>query len=132
MIEYNDKVLNILMNFQYIEEGLKMYVTSVNKRIKEKMKNEFPFKYERSWVEDDSLGKLIKKFEKINNNNELIKELKSLRPLRNEIAHKILLLTPEQRNDQLFKSIMVSDLDKIKKRTKDAFYQVLKEIKDET
>lgn len=120
------------MNFQYIEEGLKMYVTSVNKRIKEKMKNEFPFKYERSWVEDDSLGKLIKKFEKINNNNELIKELKSLRPLRNEIAHKILLLTPEQRNDQLFKSIMVSDLDKIKKRTKDAFYQVLKEIKDET
>ncbi|MDD3296241.1 MAG: hypothetical protein PHU64_02655 [Candidatus Omnitrophica bacterium] len=96
MRKYIDDITATLAKFQYIEEFLRMYIQKVNSRIRKTMKGKIPYKYSEKWVKKDSLGTLIDKFEKNNDNKILIKRLKSLVPERNKIAHKGLLITRDQ------------------------------------
>lgn len=129
MQEYFDKVTMVLMDFQYIELALASYIISANKKIKEKMKDTIPFKYGPNDIQKDSLGKLVDKFSKINNNEELIKKLKNLIPRRNEVAHKSLVFPSEEKNDNIFKAILTSDLNRLHKELKEVFSVLLDEFK---
>jgi hypothetical protein len=129
MQKYMAKVTSVLMDFQYIEEALRMYITVANRMIKNKMKNFLPFKYYYAWVRKDSLGKLIDKFEKINDNQELIKKLKLFTHDRNKIAHESLLLTTQEQNDEIFQCTAVDELDKLHEELKKVLFEILAEWK---
>ena len=73
--------------FQIIEQLLRQYLKSVSEIISERSKD-IPFKLQ-FYKETDSLGKLVEAFEKLNNNKQLIKELRKIAHDRNIVAHKV-------------------------------------------
>lgn len=127
--EYIMEAALSLYNFQLIEEALKDYILSCIKKIKEKTKGVIPFKYDGTWIDKDSLGTLINKFEKMNSNQVLIKELKRLKPYRDKIAHKGLLITVEEWNNKSLVDFKISDLQKLRNETKLVLSQMLIEQK---
>lgn len=86
----------VLMDFQFIEEALRMYIASAFNVIRTSTQDKVPFKFDRSSVEKDSLGKLIGKYSKLSDNQKLIADLNRVVEDRNLIAHRSLLLTPEE------------------------------------
>ena len=100
-----------LVTFQYLEEGLRMYISNAYEIIKNKLNGTIPFYYTYKDVEKDSLRKLISKFEKFNSNKKLIEKIKKLIPRRNKIAHNSFLFN--------FKEIDTNELSlKIEKMEK--------------
>ena len=126
---YVDVITKIITDFQYIEEALRLYLSEAYTKIKERMKGELSFKYNYEGISKDALGKLIYKFEKINDNQNLIKELKELNPYRNNIIHRGLLLTVGDLNDKLLIAFTVAELNKLYERTNKALSGVVAEIK---
>ncbi len=82
--------------------------------IRNKLSGAVPFKCTQKWIEEDSLGQLITKFEKLSNNDRLIRELKNIKPDRNKIAHQGLLLSKEDWNDNSLISFRIEELRKIR------------------
>lgn len=116
--EYILEVAMVLYNFQLIEMALKEYLWTAIKKIKETTKGTIPFKYDKSFVNKDSLGALIEKFEKMNDNQKIITELRRLKPQRNEIAHQGLLLSVKDWNDCFQVAIRIADLQRIRTETR--------------
>ena len=78
----------ILTEFQYMEELLKIYLGECYIFIESEVSEIIPFKYSRTDVEKDSLRRLIDKFEKVNNNADLLALLRQLTKVRNDVAHR--------------------------------------------
>lgn len=90
--KYDDAVKDILIAFQLLEEGLKIYLGKVFFVIKTCIKPRLVCKYTRKDLDNRSLGSLIKLFKKFNNNQALQEELGKLRTKRNFYAHQGFLL----------------------------------------
>jgi len=119
-----EEVGQALMTFQFIEEAIRDYLDTTAKIIKKNVKylnKEFSLYDNR-----DTLGALVKKFAKVNDNTTLVNWLEDNIKKRNKLAHKIwlnfrketsrLLHGPKDRNigDKLNKCVT----DKIKEVTK--------------
>ena len=130
MQSYVNNVALVIANFQYIEEALRMHISTVNKRIKERMKDEIPFKYNYKLIAKDSLGILVGKFERINDNQSLVKELKLLVFHRNDIVHRALLLTVEEWNNKLQDAFRIAEVQKLRTRTRKILHQIIEETKE--
>ena len=96
--EYNSQIMRVLSNFQFIEEALRMYISYSYRLITQKLDKQIPFSFTYNDVKNDSLGKLLKKFKKINANSKLIKNLEKLKKERDFIAHKAFLLTQDEQD----------------------------------
>ncbi len=129
MKEYIDAVTNVLMSFQYIEVALRSYISLANEKIKDKLNGTIPFKYDNEWIKKDSLGTLIDKFSKVNNNKDLINSLGKLTRDRNQIAHQGFLLTTEQESDVLYKAFAINELKRLGEQLHVVFLDILGEIK---
>lgn len=127
--EYIIEISLVLYNFQLIEQALKSYICVAIEKIKERTKDVIPYKYNRKWVNNDTLGKLIKKFEKINDNKELIKEIKRLTPYRNKVAHQGLLISVDEWNNSFQMAIQTAQLGSLRDETRKVLSQILKETK---
>jgi hypothetical protein len=125
--EYSTTAQSILIDYQFIEEGLRMYLAAAYKFILSSLDSKMPFKYSYKDIENDSLGSLISKFERLSDDAGLVKELKELVKFRNKIAHQAFLLTAEQQNDSAFLSAQTKELSKVKARTNVAVHKVLEE-----
>ena len=77
-----------LLHFQLIEEAIREYFKLLSAIISDKVKDIIPSGFQ-FYEDNDTLGTLIKKFEKLNNNKELIKELNKINKDRIYVAHKI-------------------------------------------
>lgn len=110
---YTEEIIATLYNFQLIEMALKIYISKAIKIIKDKTSGTVPFKYTEKWVENDSLGKLIQKFEKLSDNSRLIEELKKIKPRRDAIAHQGLLLSVEDWEDNLLVAFKIRELREV-------------------
>ena len=86
--QYTVHLQKVLSDCQYIEEGLRFYISVAYKRIREKVGPDLPFKYGDDDIKKDALGKLIHKFERLSDDPDLVKRLKDLVPERNKYAHK--------------------------------------------
>lgn len=125
--EYSNKIIANLYNFQLIEEALKWYIEVAIKIIKEKLKGIIPYKYSRACINSDSIGKLIEKFSKLNNNQGLIGELKGVIKHRNDLAHRGLLITQDEWNDIFQINLQVAQLKKLRSTTRLLLSQLIKE-----
>lgn len=126
--DYVTLISAILVDFQFIEEGLRMYISDVFRYIEKELSGVIPFHYDDKDIEKDSLGKLINKFEKFNDNNDLIAELKDLIKYRNDCAHRGFLFPDEQAYDEKYLKSRIKDLEKVKKRTADCLSGLHKEV----
>ena len=77
----------LMMDFQYLEQFLKLYLDRCYKAIKERMQDTIPFDRDRKHVENMSYGKLLGEFNIYNDNTKLLDVLGKLREPRNELAH---------------------------------------------
>jgi hypothetical protein len=125
--EYMAVVRDILVDFQYIEEGLRMYISNCYRLSAKRLAGTIPFRFSYKDVEKDSLGALVSQFEKLTHNTSLVSELKKLAPHRNEYAHRAFLLTYEEQHDQPLLKRVLNTYKSLKIQTKECVFAVLKE-----
>lgn len=123
------KLSSVIMNYQFIEEGLKIYLEKSFELIRQKLNDELPFEYNRATIEKYPMGKLIKAFDKHSNNKELVKKLEALPEKRNDIAHKgfVAMFHEDYQGENLYK--MKEALSDFEKESKSCRDDVFKEIK---
>lgn len=126
--DYVTLISAILVDFQFIEEGIRMYISRVFNYIETEISGVIPFRYDDKDIEKDSLGKLVNKFEKFNDNNDLIAGMKDLTKYRNDCAHRGFLLTNEQAYVEKYIKNRQEDMEKVKKRTADCLSGLHKEV----
>ena len=117
--EYLEVVRNILWNCQVIEAGLRRYISSSYDFIRIKLGDELPFHLNMSDLEKDSMGKLIRKFSKLSNDSEFIKELENLVPHRNKCAHEGFAIKYKFLFDESYFETKLEDLKAIYDKSED-------------
>ena len=83
----NTMISHSLSLFQMLEESIKQYLQLAYEIISERSKD-IPFNMQL-YEENDSLGTLIRKFQKLTNNKQLIEDLKKVTKDRNRIVHRL-------------------------------------------
>lgn len=116
--EYLDLVGKALLDFQYIELALKLYIAETYAIISSRVKGIVPFKYDWKDVENEPLGRLLDQFSKISSDHQLVEDLRPLQKERNKLAHQAYVLTLEEQSDgdQLEKEC--ARLTKLRSKTK--------------
>ena len=97
--EYLDLVGKALLDFQYIELALKLYIAEVYAIISSRVEGIVPFKYDWKDVENEPLGRLLDRFSMISSDHQLVKDLRPLQKERNKLAHQAYVLTLEEQSD---------------------------------
>ena len=110
-LEFQMALTDALMTFQYIEEGLKMYIERAYWIILKKVGNAIPIRLSRDDIETKPLNRLLDHFAKYNSNDSLVAELRGLTKERNYCAHQAFLLTVSETEDADY---MRKHIDKIK------------------
>ena len=78
---------HVLAKFQFIEEGIRIYLRTVYALIKHRMRDEIPIKLSGSILQGKSLSALLREFERFNMNGQLIDSIQKLIKKRNDVAH---------------------------------------------
>jgi abortive infection bacteriophage resistance protein len=91
--QYTAALQAVMLDFQFIEEALRRYISRAYELIRQKTAGEIPFKFEEKDLERDSLGKLVQKFSQLSDNDVLCDTIRKLVPTRNMCAHNGLMIT---------------------------------------
>ncbi len=129
LAEYWTKLQNALLNFQFMEESIRMYLASAYRIVSKKLDNQIPFEFTYKDVQNDSLGKLLIKFDKFNSNKPLIGKIRQLIKERNYCAHRAYLMTAEEQNDDKFLSDEIVKLKTIVSSSKECLNSLMEELK---
>lgn len=78
---------HVLAKFQFIEEGIRIYLRTVYALIKHRMRDEIQIKLSGRTLQGKSLSALLLEFERFNRNGQLIDNIRKLIPKRNHVAH---------------------------------------------
>ena len=78
---------HVLAKFQFIEEGIRIYLRTVYALIKHRMRGEIAIKLSGTILQGKSLSALLTEFERFNMNKPLITNIRKLIPKRNHVAH---------------------------------------------
>ena len=127
--KYFDKLPGALLNFQFIEESLRMYIAYCYEIISKRVSELIPFKYRYQDLKKDSLGRLLNKFKKLNNNERLIDKIEKLVEDRNYCAHEAYLLTYEKQNDPDYLTKELAKLENIINEAKECVQLLFSEVK---
>lgn len=84
---FMNRAQSLMMDFQFIEQLMKIYLGRSFELIRKRVKGTMPFNRYRSNIENFPYGKLLKEFKIYNDNTELYKKLYSLNKERNHLAH---------------------------------------------
>lgn len=117
-----------LSDFQFIEEGLRMYISSAYELIRRSVSERLPFHFDYSDVKNDALGRLINKYLKFSNNKELGAQLRESLEHRNGIAHRGLLLTVEEQRDLAFLDAQSQRLEDLHNQLKPCLQTLFNEM----
>lgn len=121
---FTDNLSGVLINFQYLEESLRMNISLSYQIIIKKVGNTIPFNFSYKDVEKDALGTLISKYEKFCNDVDLIKSLRDLVQHRNGAAHKGWLMHTVQRNDKEYLKTKIDELEDIADKSESTFLKL--------
>jgi hypothetical protein len=78
---------HVLAKFQFIEEGIRIYLRTVYALIKHRMRDEIPIKLSGRILQGKSLSALLREFERFNMNGQLVDNIGKLIQKRNHVAH---------------------------------------------
>jgi hypothetical protein len=127
--EYFDLVSQSLMEFQFIEEAFRMYISYCYNIITNKVTGHIPFNFTYKDLEKDALGTLLWKFKKFSNNKKLAIKIEKLIKERNRCAHEAYLLTYEQRHSSAYFENEVEKLKSTIVQAKESLAELFKEVK---
>ena len=86
--KYIDYIPNVLLVFQYIEEAIRQYLLRCESITAARLHGITKYRISEKDIDKLSLGGLVDKFKKFNDNDNLIKGLRSIIVERNFIAHQ--------------------------------------------
>ena len=118
MENYRDVVFLLNLDFQWIEELLKIVISSSYEAIRRSAPAKIKFRLTRKALEKDSLGKLISRYEQVSGNDELIKKLRNIANERNFCAHQSFILSLEEQKDAEFLRKETARLHKVRERSR--------------
>jgi hypothetical protein len=91
--DYVSSLQAVMLDFQFMEEGLRRYISIAYALIRSKNAGTVPFRLTEKDIAKDSLGILLRKVSQLSDNTSLCAQIEKLLPVRNQIAHKGLLIT---------------------------------------
>jgi len=86
--KYLDYIPSVLLTFQHIEEAIRQYLLRCEVMTAARLHGITKYRISNKGFDKLSFGRLVDKFEKVNGNDSLIKELGSLIVERNFTAHQ--------------------------------------------
>jgi len=87
---YMNTAQRVVLQFQFVEEALKAYISVVRDILQASIPAEIDFRQSHEEIDSMPLGRLIQTFGRYTRNQELLRQLTQLTPLRNHVAHKAL------------------------------------------
>ncbi len=85
---FHENVTTALMGCQLVEQELKLYITGALDLVRKRLEHRLRFKMHGEDYEDSALERLIDTFNKLTNNEQLVKDLRAFKKERNYLSHK--------------------------------------------
>ncbi|MFH1856282.1 MAG: hypothetical protein ABH836_03505 [Candidatus Omnitrophota bacterium] len=127
--KYLDQIPKAFLNFQFIEEALKLYLYRFEAMAIIRFEGVLYYRFNQSdlkEIEIMPLGKLIKVFERRNNNKDLLKKLKKIRVTRNFIAHQSYVIATNAKTENIEEELY--NIKETIKESRECFFELNKEI----
>ena len=102
--QYFDLLPQCMLNYQFIEEGLRFCLYRQHGMVAMRLKTILPYKPPFDSIQNAAMGKLISYFQTFCDNEGLLKSLNEVKKKRDYLAHQGYLLTFEEQNDPKFVS----------------------------
>ena len=118
-----------LFRFQFIEEGIKIYLESAYLIVKVKLDGVLRVRLTRKQIETKSLRQLISEFEKFSENDPLVADLKQLVEDRNFVAHQAFLVGASQLGNVDSLRQHIDKINSISGKAEKCVETLMKEIK---
>jgi hypothetical protein len=128
-LTYSRALQLILLDFQFIEEALRMCLVQAYRVVSVRTAGFLSYKPPIAALEKDPLGRLISKFETFFDDKVLIADLKEIQPFRNQCAHRGLLLTVEEQRNISFLENETLALNVKREATHRCFKKLIAEAK---
>ncbi len=125
---YKDTVHLVLLDFQWIEELLKIIVSSSYEAIRRSAPPGISFRPNRTFLEKYSLGRLVGKYEEVSTNESLVTELRSITNERNFCAHQSFVLSLEEQHSIGFFEKEIKRLEAVRVRSRACVMALQKEL----
>ena len=130
MKNYSEILNSVLIDFQFIEEAFKMYISYTDQIIQREVSSFFPYKFTRKDIDKFTLGKLIDKYSKVSNNTLLVKKAKGLTCERNRLAHQGFLFTYSEQKNESFLKQRTANLEEIHIEAAELLRELMQELKN--
>ncbi|MHB8844000.1 MAG: hypothetical protein ACYC7L_04565 [Nitrospirota bacterium] len=127
--KYKNAVQLILLDFQWIEELLKITVSSSYEAIRRSAPPGIRFRPNRKNIEKDSLGRLVRKYEEVTANESLVAELHKIVNERNFCAHQSFVLSLEEQQDIGFLEKETTRLEAVRGRSRACVMALQEELR---
>jgi hypothetical protein len=127
--QYFDLLPQCILNYQFIEEGLRFCLFRQHLIVAIKVKGILPYKPPVDSIKDAAMGKLITYFRAFCDDETLLKCLNDVKKKRDHIAHQGYLLTYEQQSDPQYISGQLEELELAYREAKDCFLALQREMK---
>lgn len=127
--QYSLAMQDVLTDFQFIEEGLRLYLEGAYQLIRDRLADTIPFKLDEESLQKDALGKLIEKFSQVSANQNLVETMKALVPQRNKCAHRGFLAIFRKVSNVAEIEKARLELEGLKKETSACFESLIGELK---
>ena len=119
--QYFDLLPQCMLNYQFIEEGLRFCLYRQHGIVAMRVKTIFPYKPSFDSIQNAAMGKLISHFQTFCDNEGLLKSLNEVKKKRDHLAHQGYLLTFEEQHDPKFVSDQLVELESAYKEAKACF-----------
>ena len=119
-----------LMRFQFIEEGMRVYLDSAYLLVKATLDGTLPVRLTRKQIESKTLRQLVGEFEKFNDNESLISDIRDLIEDRNFVAHQAFLVVGQRLLADASLSEEIDKLASIADKAEKCAEALRKEMKD--
>jgi hypothetical protein len=133
--EYLNRLPQCLMTFQFIEEGLKMYIQAADVMIHMRMKDSLHYEASSKNLWRQPLGSLIRKFERRTDKKDLVAALRAVAEERNFFVHRGFLLTQNEVAGREDISQLLERLESVHVKAKRCLVDLVSEscrVRDET
>ncbi len=130
MKNYTEILNRVLIDFQFIEEAFKMYISYTDKIIQREVSSFFPYKSTRKDINKFTLGKLINKYSKVSNNTHLAKRARALTSERNRLAHQGFIFTYSEQKNEAFLKQQTANLEETHIEATELLGELIQELKN--
>jgi len=125
---YRDAINALLLDFQWIEELLRIIIGCSYEILRRSAPPEVTFKPKKGELQSKSLGRLLEKYAEVSRNGSLHNDIKELVHERNFCAHNAFVLTVEEQTAESLEP-EISRLEAVRTKSQKCVYALQGEFK---